>query len=441
MDSRANQEGNVRHSGPFQSNMPARSGLNRKSEAHPLRLAAGRFKYAVALMILLQSMTLFAGQPEPVVVVSPATHPAGGILTFTVYWHNPGDNPIRVAPQGELVCRLDWDGGAVEVTARPVQPVPGKPLTLAKGEFARMNYALTIPATVAGTVKMKVLSLGGASVLLAVGAPPAAPVKAAGTETDPAARQYADLDAFFSLYQPYLGNISGYEPMYFLVGTDPKKSRFQLSLKYRLFDSKGPLIARHPWLRQIHFAYTQTSFWDLRSASLPFEDTSYKPEIFFRTSNLNTGFGRIKGFYLQTGFQHESNGRGGENSRSTNTLYAKPLFIFYDEDTKFGLQIAPKVWAYVANEEEGNADLADYRGYFDLELKAGKADSLVLGSNLRWGAQGGSIQVDLTYPLRQQLSGNIDLYLQAQYVNSLAESLIDYKLRSQAFRLGFSIVR
>ena len=219
------------------------------------------------------------------------------------------------------------------------------------------------------------------------------------------------------------------------------KSKFQISFKYRLFNRDGPLTVQHPWLQGFHFAYTQTSFWDLQSASMPFEDTSYKPELFFRSSNLDIGLGQIKGFFLQTGFQHESNGRGGNDSRSTNFLYAKPIFIFYNETSKLGLQIAPKVWTYMANEEENNPDLPDYRGYFNLELKTGMADGLVLESNLRWAAKGGSIQVDLSYPLRRFLFGNIDLYLQAQYVNSLAESLIDYKARTEAVRIGFAIVR
>ena len=38
-------------------------------------------------------------------------------------------------------------------------------------------------------------------------------------------------------------------------------------------------------------------------------------------------------------------------------------------------------------------------------------------------------------------TGGLDVYLQFQYVNALAENLINYKERTEAFRLGFSIVR
>ena len=49
---------------------------------------------------------------------------------------------------------------------------------------------------------------------------------------------YPTLDALFSLYQPYMINISAYEPIYFLFGADPEDSKFQFSLKYRPFDEQ-----------------------------------------------------------------------------------------------------------------------------------------------------------------------------------------------------------
>jgi len=255
-----------------------------------------------------------------------------------------------------------------------------------------------------------------------------------------AATDYVSLDSLFALYQPYLGNITAYKPMYFLVGADPQNSKFQISFKYRFLNSEGSLAKQYPWVKGFHFAYTQTSFWDLKSASAPFEDTSYKPELFFQTANIETGLTGIKRLFLQAGFQHESNGRGAEYSRSTNYLYVKPIFIVFNEKNRFGLQVAPRIWTYVANDENNNPDLADYRGYFDLELKFGKADSFVLGTLLGWASEGGSIEMDLTYPLHQ-FSSNVQVYLQAQYANRLAESLLNYRERTEAFRFGFAIVR
>jgi phospholipase A1 len=51
------------------------------------------------------------------------------------------------------------------------------------------------------------------------------------------------------------------------------------------------------------------------------------------------------------------------------------------------------------------------------------------------------VQVDITYPLSNIIFNPLDVYVQAQYVNQLAESLLDYTERTEAFRLGFAIVR
>jgi outer membrane phospholipase A len=64
-----------------------------------------------------------------------------------------------------------------------------------------------------------------------------------------------------------------------------------------------------------------------------------------------------------------------------------------------------------------------------------------VGTHLRWADQGGSVQADFTYPISRLLFDGLDLYFQFQYVNALGESFIDYKERTEAFRLGFSIVR
>lgn len=273
----------------------------------------------------------------------------------------------------------------------------------------------------------------------------AAAGNAGGSETAsdtgaPQGMPYQSLDSLFSLYQPSLANISAYKPMYFLVGTDPKYSKFQISFKYCPLSPHGPLAEKYPWARGFHFAYTQTSFWDLRSASVPFEDTSYKPEFLFLTNNILAEGPDIKRLFLRTGFQHESNGRAAESSRSTNFLYISPIFVIYDAGSQIGFQIAPRLWTYVANDNSTNADLRDYRGYFDLELKVGKADGLVMDTLLWWAKEGGSVELNLTFPL-SSFTRSFEVYLQAQYVNALAESLLNYRDRTEAFRLGFAIVR
>ncbi|MDX2445731.1 MAG: phospholipase A [Desulfobacterales bacterium] len=254
-------------------------------------------------------------------------------------------------------------------------------------------------------------------------------------------QHHPNFDSMFTLYQPYLDHVSAYQPMYFLVGTNPEKSKFQFSFKYRLVKPESSLAERYRFMDGFHFAYTQTSYWDLKSSSMPFEDTSYKPELFHISPQINTGLSPRSGLFLKTGIRHESNGQGKDISRNTNFLYANPIFVFYNEKSTFGFLISPKAWVYVGNDEDTNDDLSHYRGYFDLQLKCGLAESLVVESHLGWAQKGGSLQLDITYPLNLISAGISGLYLHVQYTNRLAESLLHYDKRTEAIRIGLSIVR
>jgi phospholipase A1/A2 len=340
------------------------------------------------------------------------------------------ESPDLVLPD-HVVCTLESGRRTHTVIARRIEAAEGAE-TMAIAGRNQALYAFDPPTNARGTVRLRIAEVRVPVILFDIDPPQS------GSSMEDS---YPTLDSLFTLYQPYIGNIGAYKPMYFLFGTDLSKSKFQISFNYSFFNPESDVAERYPWVKGFHFGYTQTSFWDLGSSSAPFEDNGYKPELFWVSKNFVPAGSLVKGLFLQSGFQHESNGQGGDDSRSTNFLYLQPLFIFFSDANHYGLQVAPKLWAYVNNDNDTNPDLDKYRGYFDLELKIGKMDSLVLGSSFRWAAEGASIQLDLTYPLGRFLFNTLDIYLHAQYVNALAESLIDYKDRSHAFRLGFSVVR
>jgi outer membrane phospholipase A len=194
-------------------------------------------------------------------------------------------------------------------------------------------------------------------------------------------------------------------------------------------------------MRGIHLGYTQTSSWDLESDSSPFEDTSYQPEIFYLTDNVSMRPGWLDGLFYQASVQHESNGRAGDASRSTNYFYFTPSAILYNETNGLGIQISPKFVYFFNNSDDSNPDIDKYRGNFELEIKAGKADNLVLGANFHFASKGTSMQLDLTYPLGMGFFSNLEFYLHAQYARAYAETLIDYQERTDALRIGISMVR
>ncbi|MBI9076960.1 MAG: phospholipase A [Desulfatibacillum sp.] len=389
------------------------------------------------------------------VITPPKGGAASGTATqFEVYVHNPGDNEASLEIFPVLEVRLgDWPK-AKTLQAKLDDPLENSTVPIPGKGYIKLKYSVDIPQDLMGVTTLAVEGFKAAPVMFLVekSLPDTAKLFSANlpkaeleqgdvSGEEEASDENISVESLFALYQPYLTNLAPYEPMYFLAGADPKDSKFQFSFRYRFFKPEEEFVKKHPWIAGLHFAYTQTSFWDLESESAPFKDTSYKPEFFYTSGNLKTRPAWMHGLFLQTGFQHESNGRDGEFSRSTNFLYMRPGFVAYHKRTKLGFSVSSKIWTYINNEDETNPDLASYRGYFNLDVKMGKADSLVLGANFSCADEGASIQADLTYPLHNLIWKHLNLCLQVQYVNALAESLLNYKERTEAVRIGFAMVR
>ncbi len=386
------------------------------SAIHSLWCFGMKFFCSFVLIMLIIVAPVFA---QTYVSLDAVVYPPGSILSFSVY-----ANEIELPEQ--LNCRLESAATMVMVTA-----VKGD-TTAGRGK----SYRLSLPSGIDGPITLSIEGVDASPVMFLISIPDGEFGTSSGN-----LEEYPTLSTLFNLAQPYITNIAPYEPIYFLAGTNLTKSKFQYSFKYRLLNPEGSLSESMPWLQGLHLAFTQTSFWDLQSESTPFQDTSYKPELFVLSPNSGLRPNIMDGLFFQLGYKHESNGRSGLESRSTNSLYLQSIMVFYDEESRFGLGLSPKIWVYVANDNETNPDLSNYRGYFDIELRLGKADSLIFGSIVSWAKEGGAIQADLTYPVGQFLGDNLAIYLQLQYVNALGESLITYQDRTEAFRIGFSVVR
>jgi outer membrane phospholipase A len=397
-------------------------------------------KLMSALCFLMVAAEAFAGEMETV-MAPPGVAMSGQLSEFTVYVHNSGEASLSVQLPDLATCVIECTGRTEKVSAAAVGPLKKTAIHVSKGQYLKLRYAFTVPHGMEGPARMNIPELNIAGVMFLITTPVSEKTPLNTTIKDKIAQKPVPLDSLFTLYQPYLVNFSAYQPMYFLVGTNPSKSKFQISFKYQVLNPTGGLVAEFPWLQGVNLGYTQTSFWDLKSESAPFDSTSYKPELFFISPNLELRPSWMRGLFVQSGFQHESNGRGGPDSRSTNYFYVKPVFIFFDPSTRNGLEVAPRFWTYLGNDDDTNPDLADYRGYFDLGLKMGKEDGFVLGSNFRWAEKGASVQLDTTYPISQLLFQNAGFYLHIHYVNALAENMLDYQKRTEAVRIGFCIVR
>jgi outer membrane phospholipase A len=234
--------------------------------------------------------------------------------------------------------------------------------------------------------------------------------------------------------------LSANEPLYFVVGSSSERNfdaRFQLSFKYRPFDPDARVAQYLPPLSNLYFAYTQTSLWDLGGNSSPFEDTSYRPSVYYKWTGA--GRGMIPDGW-SVGLEHESNGRDGADSRSINTAYIKPT---WNLDFAHGrrLTLSPKFYQYL--EKSDNSDIYKYRGYVDFQARFGREDGAIVTALYRQGTGGySSGQLDFSYPISDKLFGRTGTFIHLQLMEGYGETLIDYNRYSDTqLRLGLSLAR
>jgi outer membrane phospholipase A len=234
--------------------------------------------------------------------------------------------------------------------------------------------------------------------------------------------------------------VSVYEPVYFILGGDDGlNAKFQISLRYRLFDGRGQLAEKLPWIDDLYLSYSQTSLWDLGDLSKPFRDSSYRPRLFFSNYDLGRLLdGRLR-LGIEAGAGHESNGKEGEESRSFNMLYARPVLTFGDPE---GLRayLAPLIHNYISEDE--NPNIQHYRGYVDWLFGFGSKGGLDFSATARRGTRSdyGSVELNASYPLSKLSGGDLTGWLMLQYFGGYGESLLDFDRKLDAqFRLGIAI--
>ena len=190
-------------------------------------------------------------------------------------------------------------------------------------------------------------------------------------------------------------------------------------------------------------SYTQTSLWDLHSLSKPFTDSSYRPAAFYHRHD--TGIGLLGArLGLAGGLEHESNGKGGADSRSINIVFARPTLRWGPAD-RWQFVAAPKLYWYL--EKSANDAIQRFRGYGDFLFSLEHPESLKLAATFRAGTSGhGSILIDASYPFAKINDffplGWVHGYLHLQYFNGWGESLLRYDERAETqFRVGFMAIR
>ncbi len=212
---------------------------------------------------------------------------------------------------------------------------------------------------------------------------------------------------------------------------DPWEIKFQLSFRIEILpDLLGG---------QLHFGYTQQSYWQAYNGDLsrPFRETNYEPEITwgYWLPRRSDGGLQYRGTLLA--MSHQSNGRSEPLSRSWNRLYANFIFDYGD----FYFSIRP--WYRIPEGEkssladpsgDNNPDILDYMGYGEflaVWVRGEQRIGLMLRNNLDADNRGAA-QLDWSFPIHAKVLGYV------QWFYGYGESLIDYNHRVN--RLGVGVM-
>lgn len=218
-----------------------------------------------------------------------------------------------------------------------------------------------------------------------------------------------------------------YEPIYMLFTHDfSKKPDRKADELHFEFSFERPIAYDALGLgEKISFAYAQNSWWQITQDSAPFRESNYRPELYV---SAPVPFADE----LKIGAMHESNGKGGEESRSWNRLYAQSMW------SAGGFSITPRAW-YAFWLDRTNEDIADYMGYGDLRASYtfGKQRlSALWRNNLHFDSSNrGAIELNYSFPIF-----NSGFYGYLRYFNGYGESLADYKRSVNKIGIGLSFV-
>ncbi|MEO8165536.1 MAG: phospholipase A [Betaproteobacteria bacterium] len=398
--------------------------------------------------LLLLVLFAIAARADLVLVPDSSTIPPGGVIEATLFVANDStENEVTIDVPARLTFRTRGVPAAPDIVLIRAPNEPAQ-ASIKPGAYLRARYSGRLHEGLIGNLVLEPVDFEGPTLGIS------ATQKAAKTEPpgdapsskEPAPVADAKERAPFSAIGPsdrdtarFITAFSPYEPNYFSIGSNgPTNAKFQVSLKFRLFnpDTQTPL------LEKLYLAYSQTSIWEIGTSSRPFYDSAYRPSLFFLDEDVSQWpFRKNSRLGFQAGYEHESNGRDGELSRSFSIIFARPTVTF-PIGAEYFVSVGPKIYGYV--DDEDNHDIGYYRGHSDVLIKAGAIDGMQLATTLRkgMGRDPYSVQLDLSIPLKTARLGNLGGYLHLQYFNGYGETLLDYNRKVQPqFRIGLMITR
>lgn len=228
-------------------------------------------------------------------------------------------------------------------------------------------------------------------------------------------------------FGPYFGL---YKDNYFTVGTalgggKPNSTnsdvKFQISLAIRLTN------ATLPWNTFLFLMYTQKTFWNVFQNSMPMRDLNFNPGIGLSKPFFNKGRYMGKMTLL---FEHESNGRDGDESRSWNRISLSGSTMVND-----WLMVHAKYWIPIVD-GMNNRDILYYTGIFQTGFVLTSRDGKFSGGITLVKRKGWNLNFNTIAEFAWRVHKKTNLNLFAQYYNGYGESLLDYNQFHSRLRVG-----
>jgi phospholipase A1/A2 len=389
--------------------------------------SAARFCLAIAGFLAVRCAAIAENLVVTLVGPSESVAP-GSVVPVGLLAANSGNTKaeFEMSPSMEGQLRLGTRSWPVRLNASP-----GMNAVVPPGGFAKGAYTLTVPPDASGLLVLEV-SQGLSSPLRTV-------ISVAPASEGTAARELTSANA---LEFKGGGHFSALDPVYFIYGPRAPAAKFQFSLKYRLLSISGD--TPETLTSTVQFGYTQRSLWNVSANPSAFYDTSYMPSLFYQFRALAPGPDVAKGgltwLGFQSGYQHESNGQGGLEERSLNSLFVRSSYLLGRPDRWHAI-VQVRVFDYVGG-LSNNPTLPDYRGYGDWQVILARGD----GPSLNYTGWAGkdfnhlTSQFDLNFPIRTRLL-DVATYFLVQYFDGYGESLREFDKPSNTVRAGFSLVR
>jgi len=218
---------------------------------------------------------------------------------------------------------------------------------------------------------------------------------------------------------------------YFISGKDDAK--LQISVKYNVL---------YPFNIGLYFAYTEVALWNIYDKSAPFREFNHNPEVFWELKEDNNLFGNsdlsIIDYIKFSPYEHKSNGKDGEFSRSMDRTYSE-IQLSIGKEINAGVR--GKTW-YNYKVAKNNKDIEDYLGIYEAELFAsipgnqGKDFPLYKlyfkggtgKDKSKYWTEGGAILTILTGYIQPRFMINV--------FHGYGETLIDYNKKITEIRAG-----